>query len=214
MLTHYSVLDVSDTATPEEIKKAYRVKARASHPDSSDAGNASLFALVNTAYETLRDPSKRAAYDRTLHGPQTTQAPVDEPQSPSPAPERVKAKVVYEKLSWRDRAHNAVYYATTWWGLLSVMAATWALLILVFVVFGAADWTAVLAVAGPTLIVSFAGVFHGSAFPSLLYSVAVTILLLYLGVRSPASIPGLVLVAGVIVTNLLASDRLRRLALY
>lgn len=62
---YYKILGVSRTATPEEIKKAYRTLARKFHPDVSKEDNAEeKFKEVGEAYEVLRDKDKRAQYDQ------------------------------------------------------------------------------------------------------------------------------------------------------
>ena len=61
-MDYYKVLGVSKTATPEEIKKAYRKLAMDHHPDRG--GDSSKFAEINEAYETLKDPARRANYDQ------------------------------------------------------------------------------------------------------------------------------------------------------
>lgn len=62
---YYSILGVEPSAGDAEIKTAYRRLARKYHPDvSKEAGAEDQFKAVNEAYEALRDPQKRAAYDQ------------------------------------------------------------------------------------------------------------------------------------------------------
>jgi curved DNA-binding protein CbpA len=61
----YVVLGVARQASGEEIARAYRRAARASHPDSGGAGSTEQFQAVSDAYEVLRDPRRRAVYDRS-----------------------------------------------------------------------------------------------------------------------------------------------------
>jgi curved DNA-binding protein len=62
---YYSVLGVGRDAAADEIKKAYRKLARKYHPDVSKEANAEeRFKEVQEAYEVLKDPEKRAAYDQ------------------------------------------------------------------------------------------------------------------------------------------------------
>lgn len=62
---YYATLGLKRDAKPEEIKRAYRRRARETHPDVNDDPAATEdFKAVNEAYEVLRDPEKRAAYDR------------------------------------------------------------------------------------------------------------------------------------------------------
>jgi len=65
---YYEVLGVSRNATREEIKRAFRAKARQYHPDvNKEEGAQEKFKEINEAYEVLSDPQKRAAYDRFGH---------------------------------------------------------------------------------------------------------------------------------------------------
>jgi len=62
---YYATLGVERTATEADIKNAYRKLARKYHPDVSKEANAEeKFKEVGEAYETLKDPEKRAAYDQ------------------------------------------------------------------------------------------------------------------------------------------------------
>lgn len=78
-VTHYEVLGVSNTASTDEIKTAYRRMLRQTHPDTG--GNAALFRLVQNAWDVLGDDSKRKFYDGLLSGPKVTYSSPPTPPS-------------------------------------------------------------------------------------------------------------------------------------
>ena len=66
---YYDMLGVSKNASAEEIKRAFRIKAKECHPDMhpGDVKAELQFKEINEAYEVLKDDQKRAAYDRYGH---------------------------------------------------------------------------------------------------------------------------------------------------
>ena len=67
-MNYYDILGVSKTATPEELKAAYRALVKQHHPDLG--GSPEMMKQINEAYDTLSDPQKRAAYDYEQTRPQ------------------------------------------------------------------------------------------------------------------------------------------------
>ena len=62
---YYKIMGVTRDATQDEIKRSYRKLARKYHPDvSKEAGAEARFKELGEAYEVLKDPEKRAAYDQ------------------------------------------------------------------------------------------------------------------------------------------------------
>lgn len=66
MADYYAVLEVARTASDDEIKKAYRRLAMTYHPDRNGGSKEAeeRFKTITEAYDVLRDPQKRALYDR------------------------------------------------------------------------------------------------------------------------------------------------------
>ena len=65
-MTHYQTLGVSEQATPDDIKKAFRKLASQHHPDKG--GDNGKFQEIQKAYETLSDDGKRQQYDMQRQG--------------------------------------------------------------------------------------------------------------------------------------------------
>ena len=63
-MNHYDTLGVDKSASPDDIKKAFRKAAKDHHPDR-EQGNPEKMAMINKAYEVLSTPDKREQYDRT-----------------------------------------------------------------------------------------------------------------------------------------------------
>lgn len=88
--TYYDILRISQTASEEEIKAAYRALAW----NPSAVANQEEVKLVNEAYATLSSPSRREAYDRTLSAepaavPESIHTNTAQPPAPEPAPEPI-----------------------------------------------------------------------------------------------------------------------------
>lgn len=67
---YYKALGLTDKATADEIKKAYRKLAKANHPDSTggDKAKESRFKDISNAYDVLGEPKKRELYDQIRAG--------------------------------------------------------------------------------------------------------------------------------------------------
>jgi DnaJ-class molecular chaperone len=66
MATHYETLGVSETATQDEIKRAYRSLASKNHPDKG--GDTAKFQEIQAAYAAIETPEKRERYDNERKG--------------------------------------------------------------------------------------------------------------------------------------------------
>ncbi len=63
-VNYYDLLQINPHAETETIERVYRILASRFHPDNQATGDAEKFRLLNDAYQLLRDPVKRAEYDK------------------------------------------------------------------------------------------------------------------------------------------------------
>lgn len=70
-MDYYSRLGVNKSASPEELKRAYKKLAMQHHPDRG--GDQKTFQEINEAYDTLKDPAKRQEYDAPKPNPRHRQ---------------------------------------------------------------------------------------------------------------------------------------------
>jgi curved DNA-binding protein CbpA len=103
--THYDVLGVAKDASPDEIKRQYRRLSRIVHSDTG--GDDALFRLIQSAYDVLKNPDARRAYDRGLDGPaegapagggRDDQPPGHEGFGPAPKPTPPRSE--WERATW------------------------------------------------------------------------------------------------------------------
>jgi curved DNA-binding protein CbpA len=118
MSTYYAVLELSEQATPDDIRRAYRRLVQLTHPDRTpDPAAHRRYLAVNEACETLSNPARRQQYDRQLHElrhPIQFKAPV---MPPTQRPRRPPPS------AWRQRTYapprldfNAYATAARRWG--------------------------------------------------------------------------------------------------
>ncbi len=88
MKNYYTVLGVLQTASPEELKKAFRKLAIKYHPDRNKGDQAAeaKFKEINEAYGFLSDPEGKAAYDAKLNGTSRFGSPEAEARASRPQP--------------------------------------------------------------------------------------------------------------------------------
>lgn len=102
MKDYYSILGVQPSASPEEIKSAYRTLARKYHPDHNkgDKRKEESLKVVNEAYEVLSDPRKKLNYDlQRVVTAQTFTRPRTPPGNPTSSPRS-------ERPRWTQASHS------------------------------------------------------------------------------------------------------------
>ena len=66
MTHYYQLLEVSENASVEVLRAAWKILSRVYHPDNQETGNAEKFRSLHEAYSVLSDPVKKQAYDVEL----------------------------------------------------------------------------------------------------------------------------------------------------
>jgi curved DNA-binding protein CbpA len=87
-IDYYETLEISPNANSGTIERMFRYLAQRYHPDNQDTGNRASFDAVMEAYDTLRDPAKRAQYDLAHNSNSTYRVKLAEEASDSRGVER------------------------------------------------------------------------------------------------------------------------------
>jgi curved DNA-binding protein CbpA len=82
IVSYYVILGVPQNADEATIRHAFRALARRHHPDAGAGSNPERFRQIVNAYETLSDPVRRQAYDRSLADSRANKAPFKPPVEP------------------------------------------------------------------------------------------------------------------------------------
>jgi DnaJ-class molecular chaperone len=65
-VNYYDLLQINPRAETETVERVYRMLVTRYHPDNRESGDPERFRLLQEAYDTLRDPVRRARYDAEL----------------------------------------------------------------------------------------------------------------------------------------------------
>ncbi len=96
----YGVLGVASDASQAEIGHAYRRLIRAHHPDVHPNPDSDTLAAAAAAYAILRDPARRAAYDRSRRPARGQQPP---PTPPAPRRHRSVPDIRAGPVRWHPK---------------------------------------------------------------------------------------------------------------
>lgn len=127
MTNYYHVLGLSENATPEEIKAAFKRQAVKYHPDKHPGKPKmeDIFKEVNQAYQVLSDPYEKARYDLKLKYRQFSEAPKTHPYSYNRGPRRRPAYAP-PRVDYRQNAIATLYaFGITFGIALLVMTGVW-----------------------------------------------------------------------------------------
>jgi DnaJ domain len=142
--THYERLKVSPSASADELRRAYRAMAMRWHPDrlrkvAQEGGPAvadklrrnaaESMALINAAYDVLRDPEKRHAYDVSLYQVGAQTHPAAARGHPTDVDRQRASRAVHRNADHRRKPHLAPHWVGLGLALCSLLLFTsgWAL---------------------------------------------------------------------------------------
>jgi DnaJ-class molecular chaperone len=107
-MNHYVTLGISMNADEETIRHAFRTLARRYHPDAGSGSSVEKFRNVFEAYETLRDPLRRAAYDHSLRVTRRSTGAI--------RVESLRAEPLRAEPLQRSRPHHSAYIEEFFFG--------------------------------------------------------------------------------------------------
>jgi molecular chaperone DnaJ len=114
-MNHYQILELTPTATVEEIKLSYRRLAKKYHPDlNQNGGDRDSIIRINAAYEILSDPRKRQRYDLEL-SPKISVPRQQQAEQTSPRrPQTVGRELDDDLVLWLNQVYTPVNRMLTW----------------------------------------------------------------------------------------------------
>lgn len=108
---YYQILGISRESTTEQIRRAYRIRAKLLHPDVNKKENSKqLFQLLNEAYQVLINPEKKRWYDFKLKYPSTTGLKQPPPQN-RPTPNYSSYYRAYTQYQQQKKQDDEAF----WW---------------------------------------------------------------------------------------------------
>lgn len=107
MKDYYAILDVEVSASQETIRTAYRKLSKILHPDLNRGVELPLYKAVNEAYQTLGDPTRRAAYDALQRVAQHSPAHTASPATASESADDAEREEWGQETSWADAGSGA-----------------------------------------------------------------------------------------------------------
>lgn len=114
MTTYYAVLGISEQATPDDIRRAYRRLVLLTHPDRTpDPAAHQRFLAVNEAYEALNEPTRRSFYDTQLREIRNRVRPLQSAPAATRASRRPPPPPIWRRRSYVPKRLNFPAYART-----------------------------------------------------------------------------------------------------